>query len=314
MSGSFIENGRPLFATSAFARGAFVTGVGPHASSVDNTSSNDASRIRIFNKNSRVLKFYLMPTSDANLHRLQRRYVALGLSIIPIAPMLFAQGEITRWKVGLLPDAAGEREGIVGLDEDPARLWVMGESTVAGLGARDHTRALAGQFAKNLSEHIARPVHWKVLGKNGVTARRTIDELLPQMPDEQFDYILLGIGGNDVMKLSSPVVWRRDMNDLLTKIRERQPQAVVFISNCPMIILSPVIPEPAKSLLWQLSRMHDENIKEFTEEMDRVIYYPQPVGVKVEGFFADGIHPSEQGYADWAQAMMEYFAARHDKW
>ena len=26
-----------------------------------------------------------------------------------------------------------------------------------------------------------------------------------------------------------------------------------------------------------------------------------------EGFFADGIHPSEQGYADWAAAMMDYF-------
>ena len=67
-----------------------------------------------------------------------------------------------------------------------------------------HERALAGQFAKQLSEHIGRPVEWKVLGKNGVTARRTIDELLPQMPDEKFDYILVGIGGNDVMKLLEP--------------------------------------------------------------------------------------------------------------
>jgi len=255
-----------------------------------------------------------MSRSDANLRRLQRRYVALGFAIAPVAPMLFLQGQITRWKVGLLPEAAGEREGFAGTGSDPAKLWVMGESTVAGLGARDHQRALAGQFAKNLSEHIRRPVHWKVLGKNGVTARQTIDELLPQMPDEPFDHILLGIGGNDVMKLSSPVEWRRDMLALLRKVREKQPNAVIFISNCPMIILSPVIPEPSKSLLWQLSRMHDENIKEFTRELDRVVYYPQPVGVKLEGFFADGIHPSEQGYADWARAMMEYFGSRHDKW
>ena len=227
--------------------------------------------------------------------------------------MLFVQGGITRWKVGVLPDAAGAREGMAGIGDDPAKLWVMGESTVAGLGARDHEHALAGQFAKNLAAHLGRPVHWKVLGRNGVTARQAIDLLLPQMPDEPFDHILLGLGGNDVMKLSSPVKWRQDMRELLGLIRERQPDAVIFISNCPMIILSPVIPEPSKSLLWQLSRMHDANIKELTATMDRVFYFPQPVGVSLEGFFADGIHPSEKGYADWSDAMVNYFAANH-KW
>ncbi len=255
-----------------------------------------------------------MSIGDANLRRLQRRYYALGAAVAPIAPMLFLQGQITRWKVGLLPDATGPREGVVGTGDNPTKLWVMGESTVAGLGARDHSRSLAGQFALNLSNYLERPVHWMVLGKNGVTARQTIDELLPQMPDEQFDYILLGIGGNDVMKLSSPVKWRRDMTELLIRLRERQPEAVIFISNCPMIILSPVIPQPSKALLWQLSRMHDANIREFTRDMKRVVYYPQPVGVSIEGFFADGIHPSEQGYAEWTEAMVTYFGTRRDKW
>ncbi|MFL6373452.1 MAG: SGNH/GDSL hydrolase family protein [Pyrinomonadaceae bacterium] len=245
---------------------------------------------------------------------MQRRYVTLAAAIAPIAPMLFVQGQITRWKVGLLPDAAGPGEGTIGSGDSAAKLWVLGESTVAGLGARDHSHGLTGQFALNLSNYLQRPVHWRVLGKNGITARQTIDELLPRMPDENFDYVLLGIGGNDVMKLSSPVKWRRDMLELLSLLREWQPDAVIFIANCPMIILSPVIPRPAKDLLWHLSRMHDENINEFTSDMDRVVYYPQPVGVKLEGFFADGIHPSEQGYADWARAMVEYFGTRRDKW
>ena len=59
--------------------------------------------------------------------------------------------------------------------------------------------------------------------------------------------------------------------------------------------------------------MHNDNILEFTREMDRVFYYQQPVNVNFDGFFADGIHPSEQGYADWAAAMMKYFAENH-KW
>lgn len=242
----------------------------------------------------------------------QRKYLLGVAAIAPLSPFLLLQGQITRWKVGLLPDAEGGRRGIVGSGAETAKLFVIGESTVAGLGARRHELALAGQFAARLGEHIGRSVEWQVLGKNGVTARRTIDELVPQMPDAQFDYILVGLGGNDVMKLSSPRTWRHDMLELLGILRKRNPNAVIFISNCPMIILSPIMPEPIKTILWQLSQMHDANIREFTRDLDRVFYYPQPVDVELEGFFADGIHPSEQGYADWSAAMMKYFTENHE--
>ena len=254
-----------------------------------------------------------MAEGSDNIRKWQRRFVLGAAAVMPLAPFLVLQGQITRWKVGLLPEAAGDRSGKYGDGDDPAKLFVIGESTVAGLGARTHEYALAGQFARQLSEHIDQGVEWHVVGKNGVTARRTIDELLPQMPDERFNYILVGLGGNDVMKLSSPVKWRTDMTELLERLRDKQPDAVIFLSNCPMIVLSPVMPEPIKSILWELSKMHDANIREFTSEMERVFYYPQPVDVTLEGFFADGIHPSEQGYAEWAEAMMKYFTANY-KW
>ena len=73
------------------------------------------------------------------------------------------------------------------------------------------------------------------------------------------------------------------------------------------------MPPPVKTILWSLSQMHNDNIKEFTASMDRIFYYPQPVNVRLDGFFADGLHPSEQGYADWAEDMMRYFSANH-KW
>ena len=248
-----------------------------------------------------------------NLGSWQRRFVIGAALIAPISPFLLLQGQNLRWKVGVLPDAAGEKHGKYGDGDDAAKLFVIGESTVAGLGARTHELALAGQFAKYLSGHIGKAVEWKVVGKNGVTARRTIDELLPQMPDEKFDYILVGLGGNDVMKLSSPVKWRRDMTDLLSVLRSKNPDAVIFLSNCPMIVYSPIMPPPIKTILWTLSQMHNDNIKEFTREMDRVFYYPQPVDVRLEGFFADGLHPSEQGYADWSEAMIRYFSVNY-KW
>lgn len=252
-----------------------------------------------------------MDNNGSNLGRWQRKFWLGAAVIAPISPFLLLQGQIVRWKVGVLPDAAGDKSGRYGEGENPAKLFVIGESTVAGLGARNHELALAGQFAKHLSEHIARPVDWTLIGKNGVTARRTIDELLPKMPDEHFEYILVGLGGNDVMKLSSPAKWRSDMIELLGLLREKCPDAVIFITNCPMIIFSPIMPFPIKPILWKLSQMHNANIQEFTRDMNRIFYYPQPVDVQLDGFFADGIHPSEQGYRDWADAMIRYFSANH---
>ncbi|PYS98339.1 MAG: hypothetical protein DMF63_16955 [Acidobacteria bacterium] len=242
-----------------------------------------------------------------NLTVWQAKYLMTAALILPVSPLLFLQGQYTRRKVGLLPDAAGGTSGIAGNGDVPAKLLAIGESTVAGLGARTHELALAGRFAEQLSGKIGRAVSWHVIGRNGVTAKRTIDELVPMIPDETFDYILVGLGGNDVMKLSSPRKWRRDMIRLLGILRERNPDAVIFITNCPMIKYSPALPHPIKFLLWELSKMHDANIREFTSEMDRVFYYHQPTGFRVDGFFADGIHPSEQGYADWSEAMMKFF-------
>lgn len=272
--------------------------------------------LRLLTKNIGVINSNIakeMDNNGDNLRALQRRFVIGGALIAPLTPFLILQGRITRWKVGVLPEAAGEKQGRHGVGSDAAKLLVIGESTVAGLGARTHEFALAGQFARRLSEHIDRPIEWTAIGKNGVTARRTIHELVPLMPDERFDHILLGIGGNDVMKLSSPVKWRRDMIELLGVLRSKNPDAIIFITNCPMIIASPIMPFPIKPILWELSKMHNENIVEFTRGMERVFYFPHPTNVRRDGFFADGIHPSEQGYADWTTAMMKYFSENY-KW
>ncbi|CAN5574707.1 SGNH/GDSL hydrolase family protein [soil metagenome] len=273
-----------------------------------------------FDKRIRLFEFYHNEVRTAgarmSLKKWQAKFYVAGALIVPFSPLLYLQGHMTRRKVGLLPGAAGPTSGTVDIRDakgEPDELFVIGESTVAGLGARSHDLALAGQFAERLSRRLGRSVRWTVVGKNGVTARRTIDELLPQMPDRKFDHILVGLGGNDVMKLSSPRKWRSDMTELLGLLRERSPEANIFLSNCPMIKLSPAIPHPIKFILWELSKMHDANIRDLTAKMERVFYYHQPRHLQIEGFFADGIHPSEKGYSDWSEAMIEFFDEQY-KW
>jgi len=44
--------------------------------------------------------------------------------------------------------------------------------------------------------------------------------------------------------------------------------------------------------------------------MKSVFYFDQPDEVP-EGFFSDGIHPSESGYAVWSKRMIEFFTEKY---
>lgn len=246
-----------------------------------------------------------------NLIIWQTIYILGSIFLIPFAPFLFLQGQYVRRKIGLLPDAQGEKRGISGSGNEIAKMLVIGESTVAGLGARTHETALAGQFARFLSEKIGKKIEWYVIGKNGVTAQRTIELLVPQIPaGVKFDFIMLGVGGNDVLKLSSPRKWRRDALRLLGIMREKYPEAVIFITNAPAVHLSPVLPQPIKFILGNLSRLHDKNSREFLPKMKKVYYFHRPDEI-TDGFFADGIHPSEKGYTDWSRRMIDFFTEKY---
>ena len=239
-----------------------------------------------------------------NLIIWQTVYILSGIAILPFAPFLYLQGQYVRGKIGRLPDAEGATAGKFGAEESVVKLLVIGESTVAGVGARTHENALAGQFARFLSRKIGKSVEWYVVGRSGITAKETIYELVPKIPEGEFDYILLGLGGNDVLRLSSPRKWRRDMTELLGILRRKNPGATFFITNAPAIRLSPVLPNPIKFILGHLSALHDKNSREFTARMEKVLYFPQPTET-IEDFFADGIHPSEKGYALWSEKMIE---------
>jgi lysophospholipase L1-like esterase len=245
-----------------------------------------------------------------NLIIWQTIYVLSGILILPFAPFLYLQGQYIRRKIGRLPDAQGETSGKSGDEESFAKLLVLGESTAAGVGARTHETALAGQFARFLGEKIGKSIHWQVIGRSGITVKETIHELLPKIPDEKFDYILVALCGNEVLKLRSPRTFRRDMKKLLGILQEKHPDATFFITNAPAVRLSPVLPFPIKFILGHLSALHDSNAKEFTAAMNKVFYFHQPNEVP-ENFFADGIHPSEMGYTVWSKRMIEFFTDKH---
>ena len=232
-------------------------------------------------------------------------YILGGVFIAPVLPFLYWQGRRTRKKVGRLPDAGGETTGHFGTGEATLNLLAIGESTVAGVGAENHAEALAGQMAKYLSLETGKSVRWQAVGESGITARETLLRLVPVLPKGAMDLIVVGLGGNDAFRVSSPARWRRDMLKLIERLREIYPDGAILLTNTPMIIDFTVLPQPLKFVLWRVSRLHHDVIKAAIGRLENVFYFDEADRVG-ENFFADGVHPSPYGYALWAEAMIKF--------
>ena len=85
-----------------------------------------------------------------SLAKWQAQFLIGGAAILPVAPFLFLQGQLTRWKVGVFAGSRRrDKRGLpVTADGEPAKLFVIGESTVAGLGARTHELAFGRAICK----------------------------------------------------------------------------------------------------------------------------------------------------------------------
>lgn len=243
---------------------------------------------------------------ESDINALQKKYLLRGLAVLPFTPFLYLQGQYTRYRVGRLPDAAGEPSGVVEGNGKTIRLLAIGESTVAGVGVKELKDALGGRFAHHLSRETGATVEWHAMGISGITARRTLDEILPELPDEQFDLILIALGGNDVFALNSPVRFRTDMSEIIRRLRQRSPGAKIVLANVPMIRDAIGLPHPLKYVLANFAKIQHFNAIGLASQLKDVYYYDEVKRVG-DDFFSDGVHPSGSGYDSWAEDIVRCY-------
>lgn len=236
---------------------------------------------------------------------LQFFFITGGILILPLVPFFYWQGQRVRKRVGKLPDAAGEIVGQFGSHDEVLNLLAIGESTVAGVGASNHTEALGGQFARFLSLELNKSVRWHVLGESGITVEGTLQRLVPDLPEMEMDFVVVALGGNDTFKVSSPNRWRNGMTKLVRILRDKYPNAVILLANTPRIIDFTALPFTLKFVLRRISRLHHINAKILADEHENVFYYDE-AGKVGDDFFSDGVHPSAHGYTLWSEAMVKF--------
>src|SRR5262245_19710311 len=137
-----------------------------------------------------------------------------------LLPVVVAQGMWMRRVIPRLPDASGPTEGAIEGAPPSFNFIMLGESTVAGIGAPTHEFALTGQTAKALARRSGRAIRWLALGRSGADARVARMELVPRLRGRQADAVVIALGINDSIELNSVRRWENDIRDLISAIRE----------------------------------------------------------------------------------------------
>lgn len=182
----------------------------------------------------------------------------------------------------------------------PLRLLLLGESTVAGVGVSCLDFALVGQLASALAERLRRPVSWRALGENGITAEQACRHWLPLAQEPPADLVVLVFGVNDTTQCSSSRTWHSALERLINHFRAQGAQVVC--TAVPPLQHFSALPWLLRQLLGWRASLLDNQLRLLAQRLGAA-YCPAAVTMRKDYLAIDGYHPSVLGYRVWGEAL-----------
>lgn len=248
------------------------------------------------------------------------RYITQTLLAVPLLPILYFKGKQIRKSIPKLPEAIGT-EGMAGKEHKAEiRLLCLGESTMAGVGVKTHQEGFVGTLAKELSTLVAKKVKWKVMAKSGYTAK-DINQKLVSKITENYDIIVIGLGGNDSFQLNSPMQWQKDVQVLIDSVRIKHSDIPIAFTNMPPIKLFPAFTWPINYVLGGRGELLGEALEQVVAKNSNVYFSSEIIDLEVwtkrysvknetSAFFSDGVHPSLLTYQVWAKDFANFLISK----
>jgi lysophospholipase L1-like esterase len=237
--------------------------------------------------------------------------MSLALKLV-LAPLLVAQAVATRKRAPVLPEAAGPRQGKVGQGDDAIRLLIAGDSSAAGVGVARQEQALAGHLTRALHRRAARPVHWALVARSGLTTHQVF-ALLRAHALAPADVAVVLSGVNDVIDLvpSRRAVQQREaMADWL--LGEGRAAHGVF-APLPPVHRFPLLPQPLRRVMGDDARRHDEALARWAAARRDVSHIPIHFELGPESMAEDGFHPGELVYRACGEALAAHIATLQEQ-
>ena len=224
---------------------------------------------------------------------------------LALSPLLATQALYVIRQALVLPEPEGPRTGQTGTGK-PLRLLILGDSSVAGVGATHQSRALSGQLPALLAPHFA--VSWQLTAKTGATSASTL-QTLTTLPEQAFDAAFIGLGVNDVTRLVTPKTWLKRQHDMHALLRSRFQVKHILRSGLPPMGHFPLLPQPLRYVLGQDAKHLDSTLESLCASDDTLSYIPLNLPFEPKYIAHDGFHPSEAAYVKWAGLIAPHIRA-----
>jgi lysophospholipase L1-like esterase len=144
-----------------------------------------------------------------------------------------------------------------------------------------------------MSGRLSREINWRAAGMIGAGTRRVRRDVLPALPPQRFDAILLSVGVNDVLKLERSGRFRRQLLKLVRELRTHSPGAVIAYLGLPPLGDFPKLRRPLRWIVGYRVRKFDAVAREALTRVPGVLHIPRRYHPRAEMFANDGLHPSE---------------------
>ncbi len=226
-----------------------------------------------------------------------------------LAPLLWLQARHVRRVTPRMPEPPGRRTGTTG-SGSLIRLLVAGDSGAAGVGAPTQDQALCGLLVRRLSRHHT--VAWCVMAVNGLDSPGLL-KLLQDAPCAPFDVVVLSMGADDATGLCAPARWARWQTRLAEVIALRFAPALLVHSAVPPMHACLALPQPLRWFMGRWARQMNHSLAGLLIAQGGQIMHWHPETTTTTGMAADGIHPSPEGYAAWADGLSLRILAEHSQ-
>jgi lysophospholipase L1-like esterase len=154
-----------------------------------------------------------------------------------------------------------------------------------------------------------------VFAKSGYTLKKLREEIVPVIPDNKVDLVVIGLGANDAFTLNNPWSWQKQSEYLVTDLRSKFEDVPIVFANMPPIKDFPAFPFLIRVFIGNLVDILGNELLTTVSKFNGVHYNDQKIplrdwrtrmNLKPEDFFSDGVHPSKLTYGLWASELSSF--------
>jgi len=220
-----------------------------------------------------------------------RPYFLFQAKLYPVLPYLIYKANKVQ-KAYPTPPAVSE---FLTLGNSKKKYLILGESTAAGVGAKDPK----GTIANRIFETAGPDLQVINLGKNGIRVKEAIPTFKHQLNSisGKVDGLFIFLGANDCFKLTPPNEYQRALLRLLGQINSQFQPNWIYLADIPPVQIFPAFPSILKSYLKEQRSFLRKEMKRIASLDERIVFEPIELDLDESFFSEDLIHPSSYGYS-----------------